>query len=168
MLASQPRTCSLGRVAAEKTSSAYPGAVPLGIAGLPPPVRVRWSATLAPNAPGGIDVVELDAASHGGVDDTRELGPRVMRRSSHGTGYLSSTSAHGDHRVQRCSKIVETARTPDLHDHTTEPEEDAPTDGRALITTPFRLLPPRTMRGRCSRICEQEERRASTMRCTRW
>ncbi|MGC2797324.1 MAG: AAA family ATPase, partial [Mycobacterium sp.] len=28
---------------------------------------------LAPNGPGSIDVVELDAASHGGVDDTREL-----------------------------------------------------------------------------------------------
>ena len=33
---------------------------------------------LAPNGPGSIDVVELDAASHGGVDDTRELRDRAF------------------------------------------------------------------------------------------
>ncbi|MEK9737545.1 MAG: AAA family ATPase, partial [Candidatus Nanopelagicales bacterium] len=33
---------------------------------------------LAPNGPGSIDVIELDAASHGGVDDTRELRERAM------------------------------------------------------------------------------------------
>jgi hypothetical protein len=33
---------------------------------------------LAPNGPGSEDVVELDAASHGGVDDTRELRERVI------------------------------------------------------------------------------------------
>ena len=33
---------------------------------------------LAPNGPGSVDVVELDAASHGGVDDTRELRDRAF------------------------------------------------------------------------------------------
>src|SRR3954447_9836609 len=33
---------------------------------------------LAPNGPGSLDVVELDAASHGGVDDTRELRDRAF------------------------------------------------------------------------------------------
>ena len=33
---------------------------------------------LAPNGPGSIDVIELDAASHGKVDDTRELRERAM------------------------------------------------------------------------------------------
>ncbi|MFM7598251.1 MAG: DNA polymerase III subunit gamma/tau, partial [Actinomycetota bacterium] len=33
---------------------------------------------LAPNGPGSLDVIELDAASHGGVDDTRELRERAM------------------------------------------------------------------------------------------
>src|SRR5579859_6274013 len=28
---------------------------------------------LAPNGPGSIDVIEIDAASHGGVDDARDL-----------------------------------------------------------------------------------------------
>ena len=33
---------------------------------------------LAPNGPGTDDVIELDAASHGGVDDTRELRERII------------------------------------------------------------------------------------------
>ena len=33
---------------------------------------------LAPNGAGSIDVIELDAASHGGVDDTRDLRERAM------------------------------------------------------------------------------------------
>ena len=33
---------------------------------------------LAANGPGTLDVIELDAASHGGVDDTRELRERAM------------------------------------------------------------------------------------------
>ena len=33
---------------------------------------------LAPNGPGNVDVTELDAASHGGVDDTRELRDRAF------------------------------------------------------------------------------------------
>jgi DNA polymerase III subunit gamma/tau len=34
--------------------------------------------SLAPGGPGNIDVTELDAASHGGVDDTRELRDRAF------------------------------------------------------------------------------------------
>ena len=34
--------------------------------------------SLAPEGPGNVDVVELDAASHGGVDDARELRDRAF------------------------------------------------------------------------------------------
>ena len=33
---------------------------------------------LAPNGPGSIDVIEIDAASHGGVDDARDLRERAF------------------------------------------------------------------------------------------
>src|SRR6476619_1668875 len=33
---------------------------------------------LAPNGPGSLDVVEIDAASHGGVDDARDLRERAF------------------------------------------------------------------------------------------
>ncbi|MDQ5975592.1 MAG: polymerase subunit gamma/tau, partial [Actinomycetota bacterium] len=45
----------------------------------PDPCGVCQSCVdLAPNGPGSIDVIELDAASHGGVDDTRDLRERAM------------------------------------------------------------------------------------------
>ena len=37
----------------------------------------RFCEALAPNGGGLVDVIELDAASHGGVDDTRELRERA-------------------------------------------------------------------------------------------
>ena len=47
---------------------------------------------LAPNGPGSVDVVELDAASHGGVDDTRELRDRAFYAPrSRATASSSST-----------------------------------------------------------------------------
>jgi DNA polymerase-3 subunit gamma/tau len=33
---------------------------------------------LAPSGPGSIDVIEIDAASHGGVDDARDLRERAF------------------------------------------------------------------------------------------
>ena len=45
----------------------------------PDPVRrVRLLRALAPNGPGSIDVIEIDAASHGGVDDARDLRERAF------------------------------------------------------------------------------------------
>ena len=44
----------------------------------PTPCGVCGSCTdLAPNGPGSIDVIEIDAASHGGVDDARDLRERA-------------------------------------------------------------------------------------------
>ena len=45
----------------------------------PDPCGVCQSCTdLAANGPGSLDVIELDAASHGGVEDTRDLRERAM------------------------------------------------------------------------------------------
>ena len=40
--------------------------------------RVRLVRRAGPQRPGSVDVIELDAASHGGVDDTRELRDRAF------------------------------------------------------------------------------------------
>ena len=45
--------------------------------------------SLAPGGPGNLDVTELDAASHRGVDDMRDL--RFMRRRTPATASSSST-----------------------------------------------------------------------------
>jgi len=40
---------------------------------------------LAPDGPGSLDVIEIDAASHNGVDDARDLRERAASRSTSST-----------------------------------------------------------------------------------
>jgi DNA polymerase III subunit gamma/tau len=116
---------------------------------------------LAPNGPGSIDVVELDAASHGGVDDTRELRDRAFyapAQSRYRVFIVDEAHMVTTAGFNALLKIVE-----EPPDHlififaTTEPEKVLPTIRSRTHHYPFRLLPPRTMRGLIERICAQEE-----------
>jgi DNA polymerase III subunit gamma/tau len=115
---------------------------------------------LAPNAPGSIDVVELDAASHGGVDDTRELRDRAFyapAQSRYRVFIVDEAHMVTTAGFNALLKIVE---EPPEHlifiFATTEPEKVLPTIRSRTHHYPFRLLPPRTMRALIGRICEQE------------
>jgi len=115
---------------------------------------------LAPNAPGSIDVVELDAASHGGVDDTRELRDRAFyapAQSRYRVFIVDEAHMVTTAGFNALLKIVE---EPPEHlifiFATTEPEKVLPTIRSRTHHYPFRLLPPRTMRALIARICEQE------------
>ncbi|MDT5257085.1 MAG: polymerase subunit gamma/tau [Mycobacterium sp.] len=115
---------------------------------------------LAPNAPGSIDVVELDAASHGGVDDTRELRDRAFyapAQSRYRVFIIDEAHMVTTAGFNALLKIVE---EPPEHlifiFATTEPEKVLPTIRSRTHHYPFRLLPPRTMRALIERICEQE------------
>ncbi|MEY8013866.1 DNA polymerase III subunits gamma/tau [Mycobacterium servetii] len=116
---------------------------------------------LAPNAPGSIDVVELDAASHGGVDDTRELRDRAFyapAQSRYRVFIVDEAHMVTTAGFNALLKIVE---EPPEHlifiFATTEPEKVLPTIRSRTHHYPFRLLPPKTMRTLIERICAQED-----------
>ncbi len=115
---------------------------------------------LAPNGPGSVDVVELDAASHGGVDDTRELRDRAFyapAQSRYRIFIVDEAHMVTTAGFNALLKIVE-----EPPDHlifvfaTTEPEKVLPTIRSRTHHYPFRLLASRTMRSLLERICEQE------------
>ena len=116
---------------------------------------------LAPNGPGSVDVVELDAASHGGVDDTRELRDRAFyapAQSRYRIFIIDEAHMVTTAGFNALLKIVE---EPPEHlifvFATTEPEKVLPTIRSRTHHYPFRLLAPRTMRSLLERICASED-----------
>ncbi len=105
-------------------------------------------------------MTELDAASHGGVDDTRELrdkafhAPAASRYRVFIIDEAHMVTAAGFNALL---KIVE---EPPEHlifiFATTEPEKVLPTIRSRTHHYPFRLLAPSTMRGLLEKICAQE------------
>ena len=115
---------------------------------------------LAPNGPGNVDVVELDAASHGGVDDTRELRDRAFyapAQSRYRIFIVDEAHMVTTAGFNALLKIVE-----EPPDHlifvfaTTEPEKVLPTIRSRTHHYPFLLLAPKTMRTLLERICRDE------------
>ena len=115
---------------------------------------------LAPGGPGNLDVTELDAASHGGVDDARELRDRAFyapAESRYRVFIIDEAHMVTSAGFNALLKIVE---EPPEHlifiFATTEPEKVLPTIKSRTHHYPFRLLAPNAMRGLLERICEQE------------
>jgi DNA polymerase-3 subunit gamma/tau len=156
-LFSGPRGCG-------KTSSARILARSLNCAQGPTPTPCGVCdscVALAPNGPGSVDVVELDAASHGGVDDTRELRDRAFyapAQSRYRIFIIDEAHMVTTAGFNALLKIVE-----EPPDHlifvfaTTEPEKVLPTIRSRTHHYPFRLLAPRTMRSLLERICSAED-----------
>ncbi|MDT5093956.1 MAG: polymerase subunit gamma/tau [Mycobacterium sp.] len=155
-LFSGPRGCgktSSARILARSLNCAQgPTATPCGVC--------DSCLALAPNGPGSIDVVELDAASHGGVDDTRELRDRAFyapAQSRYRIFIIDEAHMVTTAGFNALLKIVE---EPPEHlifvFATTEPDKVLPTIRSRTHHYPFRLLAPRTMRGLIERICTQE------------
>ncbi|MHB1166352.1 MAG: DNA polymerase III subunit gamma and tau [Candidatus Nanopelagicales bacterium] len=115
---------------------------------------------LAPNGPGSIDVIELDAASHGGVDDTRELRERAMfaPASSRYKVYIIDEA----HMVssQGFNALLKLVEEPPPHVRfifaTTEPDKVLSTIRSRTHNYTFRLVPARTLQQHLARICEAE------------
>ena len=115
---------------------------------------------LAPNGPGSIDVVELDAASHGGVDDTRELRDRAFYAPAQSRYRIFIVDEAHMVTTAGFNALLKIVEEPPEHlifvFATTEPDKVLPTIRSRTHHYPFRLLAPRIMRGLIERISSQE------------
>ncbi|WP_312033498.1 DNA polymerase III subunit gamma and tau [Nocardia speluncae] len=117
-------------------------------------------ASLAPGGGGNLDVIELDAASHGGVDDTRELRDRAFYAPAESRYRVFIVDEAHMVTTAGFNALLKIVEEPPAHlifvFATTEPEKVLPTIRSRTHHYPFRLLPPATMRGLLGDICAQE------------
>lgn len=115
---------------------------------------------LAPNGPGSLDVIEIDAASHGGVDEARDLRERAF--FSPAAARYKIYIIDEAHMVSRegFNALLKLVEEPPPHLKfvfaTTEPERVIPTIRSRTHTYPFRLVPPNALRDHLAGICERE------------
>ena len=116
---------------------------------------------LAPGGAGNLDVIELDAASHGGVDDTRELRDRAFYAPAESRYRVFIVDEAHMVTTAGFNALLKIVEEPPAHlifiFATTEPEKVLPTIRSRTHHYPFRLLPPATMRGLLGKICDQEQ-----------
>jgi DNA polymerase-3 subunit gamma/tau len=115
---------------------------------------------LAPNGPGSIDVIEIDAASHGGVDDARELRERAFYAPV--SGRFKVYIIDEAHMVTRegFNALLKLVEEPPAHLKfifaTTEPEKVIATIRSRTHHYPFRLVPPAVLRQLLAEILGRE------------
>ncbi|HEX2145668.1 MAG TPA: DNA polymerase III subunit gamma and tau [Glycomyces sp.] len=155
-LFSGPRGCgktSSARILARSLNCAQgPTAEPCG--------ECNSCRALAADGHGSVDVIEIDAASHGGVDDARELRERAVfapvdsRFKIYIIDEAHMVTAAGFNALL---KLVE--EPPDyvlFIFATTEPDKVLPTIRSRTHHYPFRLIPPPAMRELCRKLCDEE------------
>jgi DNA polymerase III subunit gamma/tau len=129
-----------------------PRAVPCG--------ECRSCRDLARNGPGSIDVIEIDAASHGGVDDARDLRERAFFApvSSRFKIYIVDEA----HMVTTAgfNALLKLVEEPPPHVKfifaTTEPDKVISTIRSRTHHYPFRLVPPRLLTEYLAKLCDAE------------
>ncbi len=115
---------------------------------------------LAPAGPGSIDVIEIDAASHGGVDDARDLRERAFY--SPVSGRYKIYIIDEAHMVTRegFNALLKLVEEPPPHLKfvfaTTEPEKVIATIRSRTHHYPFRLVPPAVLREHLEQILASE------------
>jgi DNA polymerase-3 subunit gamma/tau len=105
---------------------------------------------LAPSGPGSIDVIEIDAASHGGVDDARDLRERAFYSPVAGRYKIYIIDEAHMVTQQGFNALLKLVEEPPPHLKfifaTTEPEKVIATIRSRTHHYPFRLMPPSVMR----------------------
>ncbi|MFC4337269.1 DNA polymerase III subunit gamma and tau [Salininema proteolyticum] len=121
----------------------------------------RSCRALATGGPGSVDVIEIDAASHGGVEDARELRERAVfapAESRYKIYIIDEAHMVTAAGFNALLKLVE--EPPEYVVFifaTTEPEKVLPTIRSRTHHYPFRLIAPPTMKELCERLCSEED-----------
>ncbi len=115
---------------------------------------------LARGGPGSIDVIEIDAASHGGVDDARDLREKAFFapvKSRYKVYIIDEAHMVTTQGFNALLKLVE---EPPPHLRfifaTTEPDKVLPTIRSRTHHYPFRLIPPRLLSSYLGELCDKE------------
>jgi DNA polymerase-3 subunit gamma/tau len=155
-LLSGPRGCG-------KTSSARIMARSLNCEKGPTPApcgQCQSCKDLVANGPGSLDVIELDAATHGLVDDARDLRDKAFFapvQSRYKIYIIDEAHQLGPGAANALLKVVE---EPPAHVlfifATTEPDKLISTIRSRTHHYPFRLVPPAILSAHLEKICEQE------------
>src|SRR5882724_5576726 len=115
---------------------------------------------LAPSGPGSIDVIEIDAASHGGVDDARDLREHAFYSPVAGRYKIYIIDEAHMVTSQGFNALLKLVEEPPPHLKfifaTTEPEKVIPTIRSRTHHYPFRLMPPSVMRELTQEILNSE------------
>ncbi|MEU4671285.1 DNA polymerase III subunit gamma and tau [Amycolatopsis sp. NPDC023774] len=145
-LFSGPRGCG-------KTSSARIMARSLNCVEGPTPDpcgKCNSCRALAPEGPGSVDVTELDAASHGGVDDARELRDKAFYAPAESRYRVFIIDEAHMVTTQGFNALLKIVEEPPEHlifiFATTEPDKVLTTIRSRTHHYPFRLIPPSSMR----------------------
>ncbi len=155
-LFSGPRGCG-------KTSSARIMARSLNCAKGPTPEpcgECQSCKDLVANGPGSIDVIELDAATHGLVDDARDLRDKALFApvsSKYKIYIIDEAHQLGPGAANALLKVVEEPPPHVLFIFaTTEPDKLIATIRSRTHHYPFRLVPPGVLQGHLQSICDAE------------
>lgn len=115
---------------------------------------------LAPNGPGSEDVIELDAASHGGVDDTRELRERVVYSPASSRYRIYIIDEAHMVTTQGFNALLKVIEEPPEHVRfifaTTEPDKVLGTIRSRTFTYAFRLVSTGVLAAHLAAVCNWE------------
>ena len=115
---------------------------------------------LATGGPGSLDVVEIDAASHNGVDDARDLRERAAFAPARDRYKIFILDEAHMVTAQGFNALLKLVEEPPAHVKfifaTTEPEKVIGTIRSRTHHYPFRLVPPDTLEGYLGHLCQAE------------
>lgn len=125
------------------------------------PCGVCKSCTdLARGGPGSIDVIEIDAASHGGVDDARDLRERAFFAPVESRYKIYIIDEAHMVTTQGFNALLKLVEEPPPHLKfifaTTEPDKVIGTIRSRTHHYPFRLVPPKILADYMATLCQAE------------